>query len=190
MFSAQRFLAKRVFSPKNGPVPGLCSSPGFSSRLTQRIQWYYGTVRKPRLPAKRHVCFSLPDAILLGDDTAPKEHTSPSPGNALGSGGGEKPLFRGVEAGEAEALPPPKTHGDSSDHAQRRGGSKLPPQTYRVCRSAVLEYYLSTLIGTSSAILPINAKVFPSTVSLTNRTPPSPMPKLAPPECSLPGDAK
>ena len=28
MFSANRFLAKCVFSPKNGPVPGLCSSPG------------------------------------------------------------------------------------------------------------------------------------------------------------------
>src|SRR5664280_763595 len=27
MFSANRFLAKCVFSPKNGPVPGLCKPP-------------------------------------------------------------------------------------------------------------------------------------------------------------------
>ena len=32
MFSANRFLAKCVFSPKNGPVPGLCSSPARRGR--------------------------------------------------------------------------------------------------------------------------------------------------------------
>ncbi len=32
MFSAKCFLAKHVFSPKNGPVPGLCSSPGRGCR--------------------------------------------------------------------------------------------------------------------------------------------------------------
>src|SRR5664279_3415707 len=36
MFSANRFLAKCVFSPKNGPVPGLCSSPAACTRDLDR----------------------------------------------------------------------------------------------------------------------------------------------------------
>ena len=50
--------------------------------------------------------------------------------------------------------------------------------------------YSGALTGMLSAMLPIKAKTFLSIVLQRNRTEPSPKPKFAPPECSLPGDAE